>query len=76
MLAKQQQEIYTQFKRLTPSYQGIYKGLGLGLSMAKQFVEDLQGEIYIESTVDVGSTFTFIVKLKKTLLNEALGSED
>ncbi|MCE3239292.1 MAG: arcB 4, partial [Gammaproteobacteria bacterium] len=73
---EQQQEIYVQFKRLTPSYEGIYKGSGLGLSIAKQLVEDIQGELYVESEVDRGTKFTFIVSLKKTLLDEALGSEE
>jgi len=70
-----QQEIYLQFKRLTPSYEGIYKGYGLGLSIAKQLIDDVQGEIYVESEVGVGSKFIFIVKLKKALLDEELGSE-
>lgn len=73
---EKQQEIYVQFKRLTPSYEGIYKGVGLGLSIVKQFVNDLEGELYLESKVDVGSKFTAIIKLQKSLLDEPLGSED
>lgn len=73
---EKQQEIYLQFKRLTPSYEGIYKGHGLGLSIAKKFIDDLNGEIYVESQVGIGSKFIFIVKLKKSLLDEALGSDD
>lgn len=73
---EKQQDIYLQFKRLTPSYEGIYKGSGLGLSIAKQLVDDVNGEIYVESQVGVGSKFTFIVKLKKALLDEELGSDD
>lgn len=38
-----QQEIYIQFKRLTHSYQGIYKGAGLGLYVVKLFIADLGG---------------------------------
>jgi len=73
---EKQQEIYLQFKRLTPSYEGIYKGYGLGLSIAKQLIDDLGGEIYVESQIGVGSKFTLILKLKKALLDENLGSED
>jgi len=73
---EKQQDIYLQFKRLTPSYEGIYRGHGLGLSIAKQLIDDLHAEIYVESQVDVGSKFTFIVKLKKSLLDEELGSEE
>ncbi len=73
---EQQQEVYVQFKRLIPSYKGIYKGFGLGLSIAKQLIEDVQGELYVESEVNRGTKFTFIVLLKKTLLDEELGSEE
>ena len=73
---EKQQEIYIQFKRLTPSYEGIYKGSGLGLSIAKRFVEDMGAELYVESEVGVGSKFTGVFKFKKPLLNEALGSEE
>jgi PAS domain S-box-containing protein len=73
---EKQQEIYLQFKRLTPSYEGIYKGFGLGLSIVKQFINDLEGELYVESKVGIGSTFTAVIKLQKPLLDEPLGSED
>jgi nitrogen-specific signal transduction histidine kinase/CheY-like chemotaxis protein len=73
---EQQQEIYVQFKRLTPSYEGIYKGFGLGLSIAKQLIEDVQGELYVESEVNHGTKFTFIVSLRKALLEEDLGIEE
>ena len=53
-----QQDIYLQFKRLTPSYQGIYKGAGLGLYVVKQFIDELSGEIYVESELRKGTLFT------------------
>jgi two-component system, OmpR family, aerobic respiration control sensor histidine kinase ArcB len=68
-----QQEIFLQFKRLTPSYEGIYKGAGLGLSVTKQFIDELDGEIYIESTVSKGTTFTCIIPLKASLLDDDTG---
>lgn len=68
-----QQEIYIQFKRLTPSYQGIYKGVGLGLSVAKQFIDELGGEIYVESESGKGSRFTCVIPLQETLLDDNLG---
>lgn len=71
-----QQEIFLQFKRLTPSYEGIYKGAGLGLTIVKQFIDELQGEMYVQSTVGVGSRFICVLPLKKALLDEDLGSED
>ncbi len=71
----QQQEVFTRFKRLTPSYQGIYKGAGLGLAVVKQFIDDLRGEIYIESELGKGSTFTCIIPLQEALLDEPFGTE-
>ena len=72
---EKQQEIFIQFRRLTPSYEGIYKGVGLGLTIVKQFIDELQGEIYIESQVGVGTRFTCILPFKKPLLNEEFGSD-
>ncbi|WP_131795062.1 PAS domain-containing sensor histidine kinase [Fluoribacter gormanii] len=68
-----QQEIFLQFKRLTPSYKGIYKGAGLGLAVIKQFIDELDGEIYVESTVAKGTTFTCIIPLKTALLEDETG---
>lgn len=68
----QQQAIFTRFKRLTPSYQGIYPGAGLGLTLVKQLIDDLDGEIYVESNSQ-GSVFTCVLPCKTALLNESLG---
>jgi two-component system aerobic respiration control sensor histidine kinase ArcB len=67
-----QSEIYTRFTRLTPSSQGIYPGTGLGLSVVKQFIDDLQGEIHVESDLGEGSTFICLIPFQKSLLD---GSE-
>lgn len=68
-----QQDIYLQFKRLTPSYQGIYKGPGLGLYVVKQFIDDLAGEIYVASELHKGTSFTCIIPLQEPLLNDEQG---
>ncbi|HEV2524141.1 MAG TPA: ATP-binding protein, partial [Gammaproteobacteria bacterium] len=62
-----QPELFAQFNRLTPSYQGIYKGMGLGLFLVKQFVEDLKAEIHLSSTPEKGSSFTCMIPLKMPL---------
>ncbi|HHV7637103.1 TPA: PAS domain-containing protein [Legionella anisa] len=71
-----QQEIFLQFKRLTPSYKGIYKGAGLGLAVIKQFIDELDGEIYVESTVAKGTLFTCIIPLKTALLEDQTGIDN
>jgi len=70
-----QQDIYVQFKRLTPSYQGIYKGAGLGLSIVKQFIDELGGEIYVESETGKGAVFTCVIHMHLPLLDDATGVE-
>lgn len=73
---ERQQEIYVQFTRLTPSYQGIYKGAGLGLSVVKQFIDELGGEIYLESEPRKGSKFICIIPLQEPLLDDDLGLDE
>ncbi|WP_298623287.1 response regulator [uncultured Legionella sp.] len=70
---EKQQEIYLQFKRLTPSYQGIYKGAGLGLYVVKQFIDELGGEIYVESEPRKGTVFTCLIPMQVSLLNDSSG---
>ncbi len=65
---EKQSELLLRFKRLTPSYQGIYKGTGLGLSIVKQFIDDLKGEIYIESKLNEGTKFICLLPIKESLL--------
>ena len=65
---EKQNIIFQQFKRLNPSYQGIYKGAGLGLSIIKQFIDEIDAEIYVNSTPKEGSTFSCIIPVKKPLI--------
>jgi two-component system, OmpR family, aerobic respiration control sensor histidine kinase ArcB len=69
-----QEEIFLRFKRLTPSYQGLYDGAGLGLAIVKQFIDDLQGEIYCQGKEGEGSTFVCLIPLREPLLEGAEGS--
>lgn len=71
---EKQQELFMRFRRLAPSYQGIYKGSGLGLFIIKQFIDDLEGEIYLESQENKGSKFICLIPVKEALLSDT--SED
>ncbi len=56
--------IFEQFSRLNSSYQGNYNGAGLGLSIVKQFVHDLDGKMEVRSDLGKGSSFNFIIPLQ------------
>ncbi len=73
---EKQNEIFLQFMRLTPSYEGIYKGAGLGLAIVKRFINDIGGEIYVDSQVGIGTKFTLIMPFKKPLLEENFGTDE
>lgn len=55
--------IFENFSRLTASYQGTYKGSGLGLFTVKRYIEAMQGEITVSSTVGKGSCFKVTLPL-------------
>jgi PAS domain S-box-containing protein len=51
-------EIFGQFSRLSASYEGVHKGLGLGLYVVKQYADAMKGTIRVESQVGEGTCFT------------------
>lgn len=54
-----QDKVFDRFFRYTPSFKGIYKGHGLGLHIARTYVQLLGGQISLVSKEGVGSTFQF-----------------
>lgn len=61
--------IFEQFNRLTSSYSGIYPGKGLGLRMVKKFLDEINGEVQVESNHSGGSIFKVFIPFKQSLLN-------
>jgi two-component system, OmpR family, aerobic respiration control sensor histidine kinase ArcB len=57
--------IFEHFSRLTPSYQGIYKGAGLGLYTVNRYIEAMEATIDVES--EVGKGTSFIIKTPLTV---------
>jgi signal transduction histidine kinase/CheY-like chemotaxis protein len=58
---KQQEIIFERFRQGSESYDRNYEGSGLGLSIAKSYVEMIGGKIWVESELREGSIFYFTV---------------
>lgn len=66
------EEIFQHFSRLSSSYQGTHKGLGLGLYAVKNYIETMSGTIKVGSNQGKGSCFTILLPLEVEVLG---GSE-
>jgi PAS domain S-box-containing protein len=58
---KQQQIIFERFRQGSDSFDRMYEGSGLGLSISKSYVEMLGGKIWVESEERKGSIFYFTI---------------
>jgi len=70
------EKIFSTFIQIDTSTTRKYGGSGLGLDLCKKLVEILDGEIWVESQKDKGSTFYFTVSMGKTDENSKLMSNN
>ena len=61
--AAEQERIFQEFQQVESSAKGKPEGTGLGLALAKKFVEMHGGEIWVESEVGKGSRFFFTLPM-------------
>jgi signal transduction histidine kinase len=65
----EQPTIFEEFRQVGGDYAHKKEGTGLGLTLAKKFVELHGGRIWVESEVGKGSTFTFTLPERQHLTN-------
>ena len=63
--AEEQERIFLEFQQVESSAKGKPEGTGLGLALAKKFVEMHGGKIWVESEVGKGSRFFFTLPMNQ-----------
>lgn len=63
IIALNQERIFDRFAQVESSNTRSFGGTGLGLSLAKTYVEMMGGSITLESVVGDGSSFTIVLAL-------------
>ncbi len=61
--AEDQKKLFEPFHQLGDSFRHKHEGSGLGLAISKRFVELHGGRMWLESTIDVGTTVYFSLPL-------------
>lgn len=62
---EQQQKLFTRFYRADNPLRDHVNGAGLGLALAKTFVQMHGGEIWVRSEANVGSLFAFTLPIRQ-----------
>jgi signal transduction histidine kinase len=62
--------IFDTFRQVDGAATRVHGGFGLGLSIVKQLVSLMNGEVKVKSKVDKGSTFTIILPIVVTEANK------
>lgn len=63
----QLQNIFEEFRQVSEGFSRIFEGSGLGLTVTKKFVEQLNGKISVQSELNKGTTFAIEFPLLRVL---------
>jgi signal transduction histidine kinase len=63
--ADDQEAVFEEFRQVGTDLARKHEGTGLGLALARRFVELHGGNIWLDSEVGVGSTFTFALPVRR-----------
>ncbi len=76
-ISKEKQKIiFQRFIQASHNTEKLYGGTGLGLSISKACVELLKGKIWLESTINVGTTFYFSIPYLKVSSDNNIENND
>jgi PAS domain S-box-containing protein len=66
-------KIFREFRQLSEGIRRNFEGSGLGLSVAKKMIKLMKGDIFVESVLNQGSTFSIVLPgLRKNTFNSHL----
>jgi len=60
----QQEIIFQRFRQAREGHQIVHDGVGLGLAIARSFVDLMEGRLWVESRLGKGTTFYFTLPLE------------
>jgi PAS domain S-box-containing protein len=67
---KDKDRIFERFVKVVDKDVHLYRGAGLGLALARDLVDLLGGEIWVESSLGKGSTFYFTIPYESTTIKK------
>ena len=67
-----QDEIFERFTKLAPSNKGGERHRGLGLTLTRNAVDALDGELHLRSQLSKGSEFRMLIPVQKTVDQKTL----